>query len=77
MKTITFAEFRKTASTVLDRIEKGESVRIVRHGRVIAKIIPAAGGRRSLPAWKRPYPRMVIPGVSLSKAVLAERRLMR
>jgi prevent-host-death family protein len=74
MKTTTFTEFRKTASRVLDRVERAESIRIVRHGRVIASIIPAATSRRYVPAWKRPCQRIVIPGVSLSKAVLEERR---
>jgi antitoxin (DNA-binding transcriptional repressor) of toxin-antitoxin stability system len=77
MKTITFTEFRRTASSVLDYVEKGESIHILRHGRAIAKIILVAGERRSKPSWKRPGPRLVIPGVSLSKAVLAERRSAR
>jgi len=74
MNTITCTEFRKTASAVLDRVERGESIHIVRHGRAVAKIVPAAGERRPVPAWKHPGPRMVIPGASLSSVVLAERR---
>jgi len=74
MKTLTFTEFRKSASTVLDRVERGESIYIMRHGRAIAKITPTAGQGRSEPAWKRPGPRMEIPGASLSRAVLQERR---
>jgi len=73
MKTLTFTEFRKDASAVLDRVEQGESISILRHGRAIAKIVPADSSR-SMSAWKRPGPRMVIPGVSLSKAVLEDRR---
>jgi len=73
MTTLTFTEFRKNASAILDRVERGESVRVLRHGKAIAKIVPA-GREQSEPAWKRPGPRMVIPGVSLSKAVLEERR---
>ena len=73
MKTVTFTEFRKNASGVLDRVEKGESIRVLRHGRAIAKIVPAEL-REPRPAWKRPGLRLVAAGVSLSKAVLEERR---
>ena len=73
MKTVTFTEFRKNASEVLDRVEKGESIRVLRHGRAIAKIVPA-GLREPRPAWKRPGLRLVAVGASLSKAVLEERR---
>ena len=73
MKTLTFTEFRKKASKVLDRVEGGETIRVMRHGRAIAEIVPAKRNKH-VPAWRRPGPRMVIPGASLSKAVLEERR---
>jgi prevent-host-death family protein len=73
MKTVTFTDFRKNASEVLDRVEKGESVRVLRHGKAIAKIVPA-DLREPRPAWKRPGLRLVAAGASLSKAVLEERR---
>jgi len=41
MKTVTFTEFRKNASEVLDLVENGESIRVLRHGKAIAKIVPA------------------------------------
>jgi prevent-host-death family protein len=56
VKTITFTEFRKNASKVLDIVEKGETIRVLRHGKAIAKIVPAEG-RDAEPAWKRPGPR--------------------
>jgi prevent-host-death family protein len=73
MKTVTFSEFRKKASEVLDLVEKGESIRVLRHGKAIAKIVPA-GLRQAKPAWKRPGLRLVASGASLSRAVLEERR---
>ncbi|MCJ7504331.1 MAG: type II toxin-antitoxin system Phd/YefM family antitoxin [Acidobacteriia bacterium] len=73
MKTITFTEFRKNASEVLDLVEKGETIRVLRHGKGIAKIVPARL-REAKPAWKRPGLRLVVAGASLSKAVLEERR---
>ena len=73
MKAITFTEFRRNASQVLDLVEKGESVRVLRHGRAVAQIIPADSSRAQ-PAWKRPGLRLVIRGGTLSDAVLKERR---
>lgn len=73
MKTITFTEFRKNASGVLDLVEEGESIRVLRHGKAIARIVPA-GSRDLKPAWKRPGLRLVVAGKSLSRAVLEERR---
>ena len=73
MKTIHFTEFRQKASRVLDWVEKGETIRLLRHGKSIARIVPE-DTRAALPAWKRPGLRLVAPGVSLSKAILKERR---
>jgi len=73
MKTVTFTEFRRNASEVLDLVEKGESIRVLRHGKAIARIIPAEM-REAKPAWKRPGLRLVTAGASLSRAVLEERR---
>jgi len=73
MKTLTFSEFRKNASKALDLVEKGETLRILRHGKAIAKIVPAERGD-PMPAWKRPGLHLVSAGASLSRAVLEERR---
>jgi len=73
MRTITFTEFRKNASKVLDRVEKGETIRVLRHGKAIARIVPAEL-REAKPAWKRPNLRLVATGASLSRALLEERR---
>ncbi len=76
MKTVSSTELRKNVSSVLDLIEKGETVRVVRHGKAIAKIVPAYG-TEARPAWKRAGLRLIAPGASLSKAVLEERRISR
>ena len=73
MRTVTFTEFRKNASGVLDLVEKGESIRVLRHGKAIARIVPAEL-REARPAWKRPGLRLVTAGASLSRAVLEERQ---
>ena len=72
MKTVGFSEFRRNASHVFDLVEKGETIRILRHGKAVARIVPAEGNVK--PAWKRPGLRLAKPGVSLSKVVLEERR---
>ena len=73
MRTINFSDFRRHASGVLDLVEKGERISILRHRKVVANIVPPEP-RDSKPAWKRPGLRLVVPGVSLSKAILQERR---
>jgi antitoxin (DNA-binding transcriptional repressor) of toxin-antitoxin stability system len=73
MTSFSFTDFRKKASKVLDLVEKGETVQLLRHGKAIAKIVPM-GPRKITPTWKRPGLRLVISGTSLSKAVLEERR---
>src|SRR5262245_51628186 len=40
MKRLSFAEFRKKASEILTLVEKGETVRVIRHGKTVAKIVP-------------------------------------
>ena len=76
MRSLSFTEFRKKASEILTLVEKGETVRVLRHGKAIAKIIPAETEPKRL-SWKRPGLRLVRPGASLSKAILEERRKSR
>ena len=71
MVTINFTQFRQHAKEYLDAVGKGEIVSIKRHGRIIAQIISPAKKQR---AWKRAIKPLVIPGVSLSKTILEERR---
>ena len=75
MKTLTFSEFRRNASQVLDLVEKGESIRVLRHGKAIAKIVPSEM-RQAKPAWRRPGLRLVASGASLSRAVVSDSGLV-
>ena len=72
MTQTTFTEFRKHAKTYFDSVEKGATIQVLRHGKVIAQI---ASPRQSLSdkGWKKPGLKLLVPGVSLSKALLAER----
>jgi prevent-host-death family protein len=76
MKSLSFTEFRKRASEIFTLVEKGEMVRVVRHGKTVAKIIPAETEDKT-PSWKRHGLRLTRPGASLSKAILQERRKSR
>ena len=76
MKSLSFTEFRKRASEILTLVEKGETVRVIRHGKTVAKIV-TADTEENIPSWKRPGLRLVRPGASLSKAILEERRKSR
>lgn len=77
MHTVPLSEFRANASAMLDLVEQGETVRILRHGKPVAELVPLKaeeGAAAKVPSWKRPFEPVVLPpGVSLSQAVLDER----
>jgi prevent-host-death family protein len=72
MKTVNFTEFRKHAAEYLDMVEKGEVVRILRHGKPLADLTPVP--QENKPSWKRAPPQVHLSGVSLSKAILQNRK---
>ena len=72
MKTITFTEFRKHASTLFSAVESGEIIVVMRHGKPIAEISPPAQSE-NLPSWKKPGLRLSVKGTELSSAILEER----
>ena len=71
MVTVNFTEFRQNAKGYFNAVEKGETVYVKRHGKIIAQIIPS---KKKQPAWKTQALRLKIPGVSLSQDILEERR---
>ena len=73
MTQTTFTEFRKHAKTYFDSVERGMTIQVLRHGRVIAEIGPPHESRE-VKAWKKPGLKLLVPGVSLTKALLAERK---
>ena len=73
MTQTTFTEFRKHAKAYFDSVEKGEKVQVLRHGKVIAEIVPPYEKLGSL-SWKKPGLKLKIPGVSASKTIIKERR---
>lgn len=73
MRTITFTEFRRHASSLLAEVEEGETLIILRHSKPIAEIKPFSGDEESIPAWKQPGIKLEYPAAELSSAILAER----
>ena len=75
MRIIPLSEFRANASAMLDLVEKGETVRILRHGKPVAELVPLQPAPPAkTPSWKRPFePVQLPPAASLSMAVLDER----
>ena len=77
MKSVSFTMFRKKASGYIDLVEKGETIRIMRHGKMVARLVPA-GPDANVPAWTKPGLRLkVSSGASLAHAVLLERDSVR
>jgi antitoxin (DNA-binding transcriptional repressor) of toxin-antitoxin stability system len=73
MTKTTFTEFRKHAKAYFDSVEKGEIVCVIRHGKVIAEIVPPSE-RSNRKSWKKPGLKLSVPGTSLTKAILNERK---
>jgi prevent-host-death family protein len=73
MTTVTLTEFRNHASGMLTRVEQGETLVVLRHGRPIAEVSPVAHENARQPSWKRSALRLTAKGASLSSAILEER----
>jgi prevent-host-death family protein len=54
MRSIPLSEFRANAAAMLDLVEQGESLCILRHGKPVAEIVPPRPVELKLPSWKRP-----------------------
>ena len=73
MTTVTLTEFRCRASGMLTRVENGETLIVLRHGRPIAEVSPVANDESKQPSWKRPALRLTAKGAALSSAILEDR----
>ena len=55
MHSVPLSEFRANASAMLDLVERGETVRILRHGKPVAELVPVVDeASAKVPSWKRP-----------------------
>jgi len=55
MRTLPLSEFRANASATLDLVERGEVVRLMRHGKPVADLVPVRETTPvKIPHWKLP-----------------------
>lgn len=76
MHMLPLSEFRANASAMLDLVEKGVTVRIMRHGKPVADLVPVPPQADLRPSYQAPFePLMGLPtGYSAALAVASERR---
>lgn len=73
MKTVTLTEFRSHASSMLTKVEQGETLIILRYGRPIAEVSPVTDHSGMQPSWKKPALLLSTKGAGLASAILEER----
>jgi len=81
MHTIALSEFRANASAMIDLVERGETVRILRHGKPVAELVPAKPElTEKVPSWKRaikPLEYVRADGKTLAQLIIEERESAR
>jgi len=70
MITVTQTEFRDHIKKYLDAVAQGETIRVFRHGKPLATVVPDREARKAY--WQSVKP-LKLDGVSLSQAILDER----
>jgi prevent-host-death family protein len=76
MYNVSLSEFRANASAMIDRVEQGDTVRILRHGKPVAELVAVKSGPAAeIPSYQRPFEPLLQlpPGYSAVKALLDER----
>lgn len=76
MQSLSLSEFRAHVSEMLDLVEKGETVRILRHGKPVAELVPLRPEAAELPSYLQPFePVMPLPpGYSAVRKFVDERQ---
>lgn len=55
MHIIPLSEFRANTAAMIDLVEQGETVRILRHGKPVAELVPVqVQAAAKVPRWKMP-----------------------
>ena len=77
--SVPLSEFRANASAMVDRVEKGETVRILRHGKPVAELVPVQPqSAQKIPRWKVPIEPLHIvrpDGKTGAQLIIEEREL--
>ena len=70
MRYVTFTELRNHAKDYFDAVDAGDTVRVVRNGKLIAEIVPISA---RIPSWKKRKIPLTITGITLSREILNDR----
>jgi prevent-host-death family protein len=75
--SVPLSEFRANAAAMIDLVEKGETVCILRHGRPVAELVPMQpAAAQKVPRWKMPVEPLnylKAPSKSGARMILDER----
>ncbi len=80
MHSLPLTEFRANVSAMLDLVEQGQTVRILRHGKAVAELVPVKAEtpatEKKLPSWKRPFEPVIklAPGAKTGAQLIVEER---
>jgi len=74
MKTVNIKDARTHLSDLVKLAEKGNEITITRHGKKVAKLIPATTSGKILPSLKSFRDTITVKGKPLSQLVIQERR---
>jgi prevent-host-death family protein len=55
MQTLSLSDFRAHVSEMLDLVEKGETVRILRRGKPVAELVPLRAEVAEQPSYLQPF----------------------
>ena len=77
MHTLAMSEFRANTAAMIDLVERGETVRILRHGKPVADLVPTQRqAEQKVPRWKLPIEPLNIvrpDGKSGAQLIIEER----
>ena len=74
MKETTLDELHLHTHDVFQAVEEGETVQVLRDGKVVAQIVPMVSQPSETPAWKHPPKvQLTLDEVSLSGQIIADR----
>jgi prevent-host-death family protein len=80
MHSLPLTEFRANVSAMLDLVEQGQTVRILRHGKAVAELVPVKAeepaAEKKLPSWKKPFEPLIKrpPGSKTGAQLIIEER---
>ncbi len=82
MQIVSVTEFRARAAEMVDRVQKGETVRILRHGKPVAELVaPQADVAPKVPRWKKPIENPLVytrpDGKTMAQLIIEEREQAR